>query len=110
MDPLAAGLGALQGERGCSGLRVQVRASRCAHAGCAHGSPRLLLFACRARGLGPSILLVAVTRSCAAGLERCLLRICVQLGPTSGCINPFMRSWTPWVAVWAWLPMLHLSG
>ena len=55
-------------------------------------------------------LLVAVTRSCAAGLDRCLLRICVQLGPTSGYINPFMRSWTPWVAVWAWLPMLHLSG
>ena len=65
MDPLAAGLGALQGERGCSGLRVQVRASRCAHAGCAHGSPRLLLVACRARGLGPSI----------------------------GGRHPFMRSW-----------------
>ena len=31
-------------------------------------------------------------------------------GPMGGCLGPWMRRLTPWVAVWAGLPILHLSG
>ena len=32
------------------------------------------------------------------------------IGPMGGYLGPWMRRLTPWVAVWAGLPILHLSG